>query len=199
MKKIIFALVAGIGVSIAAQATVLDFDGLAPNRDSDNKVVLTSMTNFPSYGGFTWSSNFALGDTTYAGYDNAAHSGTNFVNNKGAPKLAIASSTLFDFAGAWFVAPNISGPRASWVNITAYDAADNVIGSSGNVGIGTSYSFIAAAFNDVAKIVINRDKGFYAMDDFTLANAAVPEPAGLFGVGLAAALLMSTRRKSRQR
>ncbi len=197
MKKLMFALIASFGVSIAAHATVLDFESLTPDQD-DGEVMLTSMSNFPSYGGLTWNSNFYLGDTTYAGYNNAAHSGTNFVNNGGANNLAITSGSLFDFAGAWFVTPNTSSTKASWINISAYDAANHLIGSTGNVGIGSTYSFIAAAFNDVSKLVISRDRGAFAMDDFTLADAEVPEPAGLFGVGLAAALLVSRRRNQRQ-
>lgn len=195
MKKIIFALLASAGVSLAAQATVLNFDSLTPNHDEDGNVEMTSMSNFPSYGGLTWNANFQLADTTYAGYANAAHSGTNFINNKGTKNLTISSSGLFDFAGAWFVAPNIGGTKSTWVNISAFDAANKLIGSTGNVTIGSSYSFVGAAFNGVAKLVINDDKGFYAMDDFTLADAAVPEPAALFGLGLAAALLVTRRKR----
>lgn len=196
MKKTIFALLASACVVLSAQASVLTFDTLTPNHDSDGNVMLTSMSNNQGYGGFTWNSNFLLGDTSYAGYANGAHSGSNFVNNKGVNALSISSSTAFDFAGAWFVAPNISGTKATSISISAYNAANSLIGTTGFVSIGNTYSFIAATFKDVSKIVINRDKGFFAMDDFTLADSAVPEPSGLFGVGLAAALLLARRKRA---
>lgn len=197
MKKILFALLASACVALSAQASVLTFDSLTPAHDSDGNVVLTSMSSNPGYGGLTWNSNFLLGDTSYLGYDNAAHSGNNFVNNKGVNNLTITSSTAFDFAGAWFVAPNISATKATSISISAYDAANSLIGTTGFVSIGDTYSFIAATFKDVSKIVIGRDKGVFAMDDFTLADSAVPEPAGLFGVALAAALLCTRRRRVR--
>lgn len=196
MKKLMIALLASFGVSLAAHATVLDFDSLVPDND-DGDVMMTSMSSFPSYGGLTWNSNIYLGDNTVGGYANGAHSGSNFVNNGGVPTISISKATAFNFAGAWFVAPNTNSNVATWVNIRAFDSLGALIGSTGNIGIGHTYSFIAAAFNNVSRIEISRDDGYFAMDDFTLADAVVPEPAGLFGVGLAGALLIATRRKQR--
>jgi endoglucanase len=88
------------------------------------------------YAGLNWGEGWYYGDTTVEGYDNSAHSGASFLTNGyGVDNLAINSASAFNFAGAWFAAPNTNGAVA-WINITAYDAADHVIGSTGNVSIG---------------------------------------------------------------
>ena len=174
-----------------AHATVINFDNL------DAKGKLASINPNNPYAGLTWDKNWYLGDTTVGGYDNAAHSGTNFVNNGfGVKSLAIGSATGFDFAGAWFAAPNINGTRATSVNLSAYDALGQLIGTTGDVAITTNFVFVAANFMDVARLVVTRDRGYFAMDDFTLADAPsgqVPEPAGLFALGLGLVGLMRRR------
>lgn len=192
MKQLLISLLAAGSLLCggAAHAGVLSFDEL----DAGGK--LASIGKYNPYAGFTFSSSVFLGVNTVAGYDNAARSGANFLlNGFGVNKLTISGAGAFDFAGAWFATPNTNGSKASWVNITAYDSLGTALGSTGNVAIDGAYRFIDAHFEDVAQLVITRDRGWFVMDDFTLAEPAeVPEPAGLFGLALGAALLMSRRR-----
>lgn len=193
MKTTLLAtLAAALLVAAPSRAAVLTFDDLATGGS------LRSLAGtYGQYGGFTWSANFLLGDDSYLGYDNAAHSGTNFVNNRNVRTLSVSRDTAFDFAGAWFVAPNLVGgaATASSITIDAFDADGRLLGSTGSVAIGGQYRFIEAAFNGVHRLAITRDAGWYAMDDFTLRDAEVPEPAGLFALGLSAMALVARRRR----
>lgn len=187
MKKTItrFLASAAFLLAPAVHASVIEFDDLPA------AATLSSMDDYSPYGGFTWGQWF-LGDTSVEGYDNAARSGANYLmNGYGVDELEVASATAFDIAGAWFVAPNINGAKASWINLSAYDAAGQLIGSTGNVAIDATYRWVAANFADVSRVVVTRDDGFFAMDDFTLQDAGtVPEPGtiALLAVGLAMAL-----------
>jgi len=192
MKTWILPLLAASTLLAAqAHATVLGFDDL----DANGK--LSSLaTRAGAYGTLTWDKNWYLGDIAVAGYGSAAHSGRNYVNNGfGVNNLVVSSSEAFDFAGAWFAAPTINGTQATSVNISAYDAANNLIGSTGNVAITNSFLYIAAGFDGVSRLVVTRDKGFFVMDDFTLADAEVPEPAGVFVLGLGLVGLVARRRR----
>jgi len=180
MKNFLIGLFAGAGLLLAAQAGAgaLNFDELQADGE------LTPMSS--PYAGLNWSSDWYLGDTSVEGYGNGAHSGALFVTNGyGVDDLGVSSAAGFNFAGAWFAAPATNGATASWVNVTAYDADNHLIGSTGNVAIGGSYSWVAANFKHVARLNIARDDGWFVMDDFTLASA-VPEPGGalLLGAGL---------------
>jgi hypothetical protein len=196
MKTWILSVLAASTLLVSqAHATVLGFDDL----DANGK--LSSLAGKAGvYGNLVWDKNWYLGDTDVAGYGNAAHSGTNFLNNGfGVKTLMVSSAEAFDFAGAWFAAPAINGTQAGSVNISAYDAADRLIGSTGDVAITNSFIFVAAGFDGVSRLVVTRDKGFFVMDDFTLAAAAaeVPEPAGTFALGLGLAGLAVRRRRAR--
>jgi endoglucanase len=171
MKNFLIGLFMSAGLMLAtqAQSAPVDFEDLHADGD------LTALTS--PYAGLNWGEDWYYGDTTVEGYGNAAHSGASYVTNGyGVDNLAVSSASTFNFAGAWFAAPNTNGAVASWINITAYDAADHVIGSTGNVSIDSSYQWIAANFSNVARLNITRDDGWFVMDDFTLASA-VPEPS----------------------
>ncbi|MQA18476.1 hypothetical protein [Rugamonas rivuli] len=189
MKKSLFALLAGASLMLAgaARADVVNFDGLATAGD------FASLGDISPYAGLNWSTDWYAGDNSIAGYANGAHSGANFaVNGFGGDAAGISSTTPFSFAGAWFAAPQGVDDKAGWVNITAYDAADHVIGSTGNVAISVNYLWVAGGFNNVSRLSVTRDSGWYVMDDFAAAAAPVPEPgmplmlgAGLLVLGLA--------------
>ncbi|MCU6496977.1 PEP-CTERM sorting domain-containing protein [Rugamonas sp. A1-17] len=193
MKKTLIALLAG-GLLLAAQshAAVVTFD----NLDAGGK--LSSIGKYNPYADLVWGSNWFLGDTSVGGYGNGAHSGKEFLNNGfGVNNLGVSSAKAFDFSGAWFAVPGINGTKATWIDITAYDAANHVIGTTGQIAINGTYSWVAANFAGVSRLNITRDKGFFVMDDFTLA-AAVPEPTSLSMMALGlAAIGIARRRRAR--
>lgn len=192
MKTHLLGLIATAALMFtnATQAAVINFDDL----DAGGK--LASIGKYNPYQDIAWSNNWLLGVNTLAGYNNGAHSGSQFVNNFGVNNISFSSATAFDFAGAWFAIPNTNGTRATWVNVSAYDAANQLIGSTGNINLSNTYAFIAANFDNVSKITVTRDKGFFIMDDVTLVDAAeVPEPAGLALAALAITALGVSRRR----
>lgn len=186
MRNFFIGMIASAGLLLAPtlHAAVINFDDL----DAGGKLV--GMSKNSQYAGLTWSASWSLGDTAVAGYDNGAHSGSEFLlNGFGVNHLGISSATPFNFAGAWFATPNTNGARASWINITAYDSANRLIGSTGEIAISSTYALIAANFGNVARLDIARDKGWFVMDDLSLSRgAAVPEPGSmaLMGLGVAA-------------
>lgn len=186
MKKTFIALIAGAILALAgsAHAGVIHFDELASDGD------FTSLNELNPYAGLSWSSDWYAGDEAIDGYANGAHSGSNFaINGFGSDAMSVSSAAGFHFAGAWFATPAGVGDKAGWINISAYDAFNQLIGSTGNIAIGDTYQWVAANFNDVSVLTITRDSGWYVMDDFTtLASAQVPVPATplLLGIGLLA-------------
>lgn len=177
-----------------AHAGIISFDDLPAGGN------LASLEEQGAYGGFTWS-QWYFGDTGVEGYGNAARSGTGYVmNGYGVDAMEIARGTAFDFAGAWFAAPAINGARAGWIQVDAYGAAGELLGSTGQVAIDGSHRWVAGGFANVQRLVVTRDDGFFAMDDFTFANASpVPEPGtpALFAIGAAALLLRRRRATAR--
>lgn len=180
------AAAAAFFLAPCAHAAVISFD------DLDAGAMLTSLEDHGAYAGFTWS-RWYLGDTGVGGYGNAAHSGINYVmNGYGVDALAIDRAAAFDFTGAWFAAPAINGARATWVRIDAFDGSGALLGSTGLVAIDGVHRWVAGGFANVHRLVVTRDEGFFAMDDFTFQEASpVPEPATplLFAAGAAALAL----------
>jgi hypothetical protein len=189
-------LIGGVSLMLAgaAHAGVVDFDDL--NTDGD----FASLSDISPYAGLGWSADWYVGDNSIGGYANAARSGANFVvNGFGAENMSISSATGFNFAGAWFAAPVGAEEKAGWINITAYDALNQLIGSTGNVAIGNSYLWVAGGFSNVALLTIARDTGWYAMDDFTITDtAAVPVPATQLVLGIGLLALGLSRRLNRR-
>ena len=199
MKKTLLALIAGASLMLAgaANAGVVGFEDVATDGD------FASLSDINPYAGLTFSDDWYAGDNTIDGYGNGAHGGTHFaVNGFGSDGATISSATPFNFAGAWFAAPDGAADKASCVAISAYDAGNNLIGTTGQVAIGSGYVWAAASFDNVSSLTITRDTGWYAMDDFTTvasapASGEVPEPANplLLGAGAFALILGRTRRR----
>jgi hypothetical protein len=199
MKKTLFALIASACLTLAgaANAGVVGFEDVATNGD------FASLSDINPYAGLTFSDDWYAGDNTIDGYGNGAHGGTHFaINGFGTDGSTITSATPFNFAGAWFAAPVGVDDKAGWINISAYDAANQLIGTTGNIAIGSSYVWAAAPFNNVSSLTITRDTGWYAMDDFTTVASAppsgeVPEPATplMLGAGVFGLILSRVRRR----
>ena len=199
MKKTLFALIASASLLLAgaANAGVIGFEDVATDGDA------ASLADLNPYVGLTFSDSWYAGDNTIDGYGNGAHGGTHFaVNGFNDDGATISSATPFNFAGAWFAAPVGGADKASWVAISAYDAGNNLIGTTGHVAIGDTYVWAAAAFNNVSSLSITRDTGWYVMDDFTTVASVppagqVPEPANplLLGAGAFALVLGRARRR----
>ena len=182
MKKTLRALIAGASLVLAgaAHAGVIGFD------DVDTAGDFASLNDINPYAGLSWGADWYAGDNGIDGFANGAHSGTNFaVNGFGAEEVSVASGAGFDFAGAWFATAQGVADKASWINISAYDAFNHLIGSTGNVAVDDNYRWVGAAFHNVARLSITRDTGSYVMDDFTASAAApVPEPSTTLMLGL---------------
>ncbi len=190
MKKTICALFAGASLMLAGatHAGVIGFDDVFIDNE------FTSLSDAGPYAGLSWGPGWSAGDISLDGYTNAAYSGSNYaVNAYGDDEISISSATGFNFAGARFATPERAAIKAGWINITAYDALNEVIGTTGRIEIGDVYQWVSGGFANVAMLTITRDDGWYVMDDFTTTDDAgtVPVPATplVLGIGLLAMIL----------
>jgi hypothetical protein len=195
MKKNLCAFIASLVLAGAAHAGPVGFEDVATLGD------FASLADLNPYAGLTWSSDWQAGDNSIDGYANGAHSGSHFaVNGYGGDPMSVSSATGFNFAGAWFATPAGGSDKAGWINISAYDALNQLIGSTGNIAIGDTYQWVAASFSNVAMLTITRDTGWYVMDDFTtVAAGAVPVPATPLVLGIGMLALGLGRRLNRRR
>ena len=198
MKKILCAFIASASLMLAgaAHAAPVGFEDVATGGD------FASLADLNPYAGLNWSSDWYAGDTGIDGFANGAHSGTNFaINGFGSDAMSVSSATGFNFAGAWFATPAGSSEKAGWINISAYDALNQLIGSTGNIAIGDAYQWVTASFNDVATLTITHDNGWYVMDDFTTvarADGSVPLPSTPLLLAIGVLALGLGRRVSRR-
>jgi hypothetical protein len=191
MKKLLCVL--ALMLAATANAAVLNFENVNLGNSTYERMSTLGATN---YGGFVL--DWYLGSKSESSYANVAHSGRQYISNgSNVNDLTISKATNFTFNGAWFAAPTHSNP-AEWVNITAYGAGNVLIGSTGNVAISTTSQFIAANFANVRSLTITRADGWFAMDDFTYADAVVPEPASIALFGLALVGFAAARRRKQQ-
>lgn len=163
--------------SFAAQATVLDFEGLTSN----SAIELNSAA--PNYGGFQWSNDFVL--YNFPAYSAPTHSGNyGIVNNYGNSPVSMSSVTAFSFNGAWLAGWGFNAPAS--VTINAYDSLNNLVGSSGPISITSNVeTFANVTFNNVNRVDFVGGQ-YFTLDDISVNAVSVPEPAilALFALGL---------------
>lgn len=163
-------MIASLMLAGTAHAGVIDFDDVNTGGD------FASLSELSPYAGLSWGADWFAGDTGIDGFAGSARSGANFaINGFGENMISISSAVAFNFAGAWFATPAGVADKASWIKVSAYDALDQLIGSTGNVAIGNDYQWVAAGLSNVSRLSIERDSGWYVMDDLEI-SAATPVP-----------------------
>ena len=197
MKKTLCALIASASLMLAggAHAAVIGFDDVVTEGE------FTSLSDASPYASLNWGDGWFAGDSSIGGYANGAHSGAKYaVNGFGDDAISISSATGFNFDGAWFATPEGAGEKAVWINISAYDALNQLIGTTGNVAIGDNYQWVSGGFANVAMLTITRDAGWYVMDDFTtsVATGTVPVPATPLVLGIGLLAMVAARRLPRR-
>lgn len=179
-KKLAVGLVAGMlifGIVGVSNATVLDFEGLTTSSAAD-------LTTYQGYGGFTWDYGWWLySDDTY--FNNPAHSGNYGIgNNYGSNPLglSVASTSSFDFDGAWISGWYFNAP--SQIKAQGFDQYDNlIIETSWMPVLVSTNTYLNADFENVYRVNFVGGQ-YFTIDDFTYNESApVPEPATMLLLG----------------
>lgn len=195
MKKIA-TLIGSLLMVSGVNATVLNFDDIALNGNYDT----ISSVNATNYGGLNWDTSWYVGDTSVSTYQNSAHSGDQYASNgNNVNNLSVGDDTLFDFDGAWFGTPGAGHSNvADWINVTAFDAFDNIIGTTGNIAVSATMAWVDAGFMDVSYLDITRGGGWFTMDDFSINSTlvSVPAPASIAILALGLAGLRLSRKNN---
>lgn len=71
--------------------------------------------------------------------------------------------------------------------MTAFHALNNIIGTTGDIALSATMSWVSAGFADVSYLNITRGGGWFTMDDFSINSTSVSAPASfaILALGLA--------------
>lgn len=141
-----------------------------------------------NYAGFEWDARWALGTTSLAGFSGVASDGAQFLYNAGlTTNLVISRADPFDLLGLYLAAPSLRS-RAYWVSLTAYDSANQFIGTTGYKIIGTSPLWVGTNYTNVSRLVVNPVGGLFAIDGLQYrdipARLSEAGALALFAIGL---------------
>lgn len=192
----------GSPLPLSAMPVTIDFDDIATPQCG------TGFDSVPGgYGGFTWSSSFAVEcDVDYlanSGNSAGAPSAANAVYNAfGELQLTITRVTSFTFDGGmfsgWAFADDYAdGYTATDITITGY-LGDDFVGTTGLQSLDSVYAFIHGFAGAIDRLDLTTSGASWLMDDVQFGDPpSVPEPATvlLLGAGLAVVVGRRFRRR----
>jgi hypothetical protein len=191
MKKHAIAAALLAGLVGAAQATVLDFDGLTtPGTNSDRGIIEQ---------GFQFSYNTVAVDVSGSGGGWSAGANGGHSGNYAALNAWYGDMTMTQVGGGAFSVQDlwINGWQGAPMTSTIQGWLGGQLVDSVDVAYGSPWQNVALGFGSIDQLVIVAPDAYSAflVDDIQV--NAVPEPASLALVGLAAgALVLARRRKA---